>query len=441
MSNLWTPRRMSRRSFLATTAGAAAGLAVAGCGDDSESGAQADGKVQIRFATDWTSGIRGETMEAALAEFEEQNPDISVKLEPIGGDYFDKLQVQFSGGTVADVILFEGVLAAEYIEAGLIADMSATLQKLNVDESVWRPDVPEIFKQDGKRYAVPFQLTQSVWFYNKTLFEQKDVPPPDASWTWDDVLEAAKQITEPPDIYGLTTVSDMMNAWGALGLANSDQHWVSEDLTETMFADPGWAEAITWAIELTQRHQVAPPPSTSEAMERSGVTNPFATGDYGMRLHNSGQVGEHLLDIGDRFEWDLMPTPKAPSGRINGLWNDQGNVVTSLAEERGVHEQAVKLVLHLSGESVQRQIAEDRGSTPTLQSIQESDSYLSAPPENMQVVLDNLEQSTGPLYFTQFLNWMQEVRKQFERGLNGDLSPEDTITAMVDGGNKILQSR
>lgn len=440
-----TPRRLSRRSFLASTAGAAAGVALAGCGGDDDSGggsAGGSGKSEVRFATDWTSGARGETMKAALASFEKANPDISVKLEPIGGDYFDKLQVQFSGGTVADVILFEGVLAPEYIEAGLIADLASTVKDLGVDESAWYPDVPEIFKQDGKRYAVPFQLTQSVWYYNKTLFKKKKVDLPDDTWTWADVVEAGKKITEPPDIFGITPINDIVNMLAGLGLANGDSHWVSEDASETMFGDDGWAEAITWAIGLIQSEKIAPEISATEALQRSGVTNLFATGNFGMHLFNSGMVGTNFLDVGDRFEWDLMPTPLAPAtGRAGGLWNDQANVVTNLAEERGVHEQATKLVLHLSSEEVQKQIAEDRGSTPTIQTVQNSDSYLSAPPQSMQVVLDNLEIAQGPLYFTGFLNWFQAVVKQYERGLTGDLNPDDTVKAMVDEGNKLLQAQ
>ena len=70
----------------------------------------------------------------------EQNPDKKVTLEPIGGDYFDRLLIQFSGGTVADVILFEGVLGLEFINEGLIIDIAPTLAAaigLKVDDGAF----------------------------------------------------------------------------------------------------------------------------------------------------------------------------------------------------------------------------------------------------------------------------------------------------------------
>lgn len=437
MSSSWMPQRMSRRTLLGGTLAGAAGLTVAGCSGNSSGGSS--GQAHVRFATDWTEGARGSTMKAALADFEKANPDIKVKLEPIGGNYFDKLQVQFTGGTVADVILFEGELAAEYIQGGLLADIEPTLKKLNVDESQWHPDVPSVFKDNGKRYAVPFQLTPTVWFYNKTLFEKKGVTPPDPNWTWDDLLQAAMKLTDPPDSYGVTPIDDMFNAWAGLGLANSNTHWVSPDFKKTMFGDPGWAEAITWAIELTTKYKVTPAESDTLALEKSGVTDLFANGKYGMRMANAGSVGTFALDINDRFKWDLMPTPKAPrTGRRGGMWNDQCNVVTSKAKDRGVDEQATKLVLFLAGESVQKRIAKDRGSTPTLKSVQESQTYLAGPPDSMKLIVDELPDEKGPLFFPNFLNWYDAVTKQYGLGIAGNLSPDSTVQSMVTAGDKIL---
>lgn len=430
---------MSRRTLLGTTLAGAAGLTVTGCSGTSTGGAGASGQVQVRFATDWTEGARGTTMKAALADFEKANPDIKVKLEPIGGDYFDKLEIQFTGGTVADVILFEGELAADYISGGLLADIEPTLKKMDIDESQWRPDVPSVFKVDGKRYAVPFQLTPTVWFYNKTLFKKMGVAPPSASWTWNDLLQAAIKLTDPPNSYGVTPVDDMFNAWGGLGLANSNSQWVNKDFTKTMFDEPGWAEAITWAIELTTKYKVTPAESDTLSLEQSGVTDLFANGKYAMRMANAGSVGTFAVDIGDRFEWDLMPTPKAPrTGRTGGLWNDQCNVVTSKAVDRGVDEQAAKLVLFLAGESVQQRIAKDRGSTPTIKSIQESQTYLVGPPDSMKLVVDQLPAEQGPLFFPNFLNWFDAVTTQYALGIGGTLSPEATIKAMVSAGDQIL---
>lgn len=394
---------------------------------------------EVRFATDWVEGARGETIKAALPEFEKQNPDIKVKLEPIGGDYFDRLQVQFAGGTVADVILFEGVLGAEYIKEGLIADLTDTLRAQNTDQTKWRPGAPEIFKQGGKVYAIPFQLTPAVWFYNKTLFNKMGAPEPDGTWNWDKTLEVAKQLTKPPESYGIWMTVDMFHRYGAMGLQNSDHHWVTPDFKKTLFGEPGFADAIKWTIETVQVHKVAPPPAEVEGLLTAGISNLFATGKVGMAPGNAGGVGSYLRNIGDRFEWDLMPTPKAPlTHRGGGMWNDQPHVVTSNAQKRGVLEQATRLVTFLSSDDVQQIIARDRGSCPTTKAIQESDDYMKPPPASMKVVVDELQEQKGPLFFPNFLEWFNTVNKEYELGLIGERSVDETIKAMVTEGDKVL---
>lgn len=441
--------RFTRREFVRMAGLSVAGATLAACtpmtGPAPSTGgaesAPAAETVEVRFATDWVEGARGATIETAMKRFPELHPDISVTLEPIGGDYFDRLQIQFSGGTVADVILFEGVLALEYINEGLIADLAPTLDSLSIDMSKWRPGPADIFLQEGKIYALPFQLTPAIWLYNKTMFQEKGVPEPDDTWDWADALEAAMALTDAPNTYGFWARVDMNHGYGSMGLTNSDNHWVSDDLTHSNFDDPGFSEAIRWIIATIHEHKVAPQPAEVEGLLTAGISNLFFTGKIGMNPVNAGSVGSALRDIGDRFEWDIMPTPKGPlTGRGGGLWNDQPHVVTSGAIDRNVLSQATELLLYLSGDEVQGNIAKDRGSCPTVAELQEGETYMAPPPNNMAVVIEELKQQRGPKYFPRFLEWFNAVNKEFELGLIGERDADATIEAMVVEGDKILAS-
>ncbi len=411
-------------------------------GDTSAAEAPAQEAVGVRFASDWVEGVRGVAMENALEIFAEQNPTIAVELEPIGGDYFDRLQIQFSGGTVADAILFEGLLASDYIAEGLIVDLSDTLGVLGVDRSQWRPGVPSVFIQGDKLFATPFQLTPGAWYYNKTLFEEKGAPLPQADWDWEMVLEVAKQLTDPPNSYGIWIRGNMFLEYGPFGLANGDIHWVTEDFTHTNFGEPSFADAIRWVMEAVRVHQVSPLPADVQGLLTAGVSNFFATGKVGMAPLNAGSVGSFTDSIADRFEWDLMPTPIAPrTGHTGGMWNDQPHVVTSNAVERNVLEESTKLVVFLSGNEMQTQIAINRGSVPTLKALQESDTYLSPPPESMELVSAELDLRQGPRFFGGFLEWFRTCNKEFELGLIGERGIDETIEAMVIEGDKILAAQ
>jgi multiple sugar transport system substrate-binding protein len=442
---------LTRREFVRLAGLSVAGATLAACVAPTAAPAASTGSggasapaaetTEVRFATDWVEGARGATIDAAMKRFPELHPDIKVTLEPIGGDYFDRLQIQFSGGTVADVILFEGVLALEYIKEGLIADLAPSLESLNVDQTKWRPGPVDIFLQEGKVYALPFQLTPAIWVYNKTMFQDKGVAEPDDTWDWADALEAAKALTDAPNTYGFWARVDMNHGYGSMGLTNSNSHWVNDDLTHTMFDDPGFADAIRWIIGTVQTDKVSPLPAEVEGLLTAGVSNLFAAGKIGMNPVNAGSVGSFTRDVGDRFEWDIMPTPKGPlTGRGGGLWNDQPHVVTSGAIDRNVLAQSVDLVLYLAGDEVQENIAKDRGSCPTVASIQESDTYMAPPPNNMHIIIDELKQEVGPKYFPRFLEWFNAVNKEFELGLIGERDADATIEAMVTEGDKILAS-
>jgi multiple sugar transport system substrate-binding protein len=441
---------LTRRDFVrlaglsvagATMAACAAPVAAPTTSTGSGESAPAAEKAEVRFATDWVEGARGATIETALQRFPELQPDINVVLEPIGGDYFDRLQIQFSGGTVADVILFEGVLALEYINEGLIADLAPTLESLNIDFAKWRPGPVDIFLQEGKVYALPFQLTPAIWVYNKTLFQERGVPEPDDTWDWADALDAAMALTDAPNSYGFWARVDLNHGFGSMGLTNSEVHWVNDDLTHTNFDDPGFAEAIRWVIASVHEHKVSPQPAEVEGLLTAGVTNLFVSGKIGMNPVNAGSVGSFTRDVGDRFEWDIMPTPKGPlTGRGGGLWNDQPHVVTSGALDRNVLAQATELVLYLAGDEVQGNIAKDRGSCPTVAAIQESETYMAPPPNNMKVIIDELKNQVGPKYFPRYLEWHNAINKEFELGLIGERDADATIEAMVVEGDKILAS-
>lgn len=446
--------RLSRRGFLRLTGMGAASVAMVACvpaqpgttttgaEGETDDASPAQAAVAVRFASDWVEGVRGVAMESALEIFAEQNPDIAVELEPIGGDYFDRLQIQFSGGTVADAILFEGVLASDYITEGLIVDLADTLEVIGIDRTQWRPGVPSVFIEGDKLFATPFQLTPGAWYYNKTMFEEKGVALPTAEWGWDDVLDAAMQLTNAPETYGIWIRGNMFLEYGPFGLANGDLHWVTEDLTHTNFAEPSFADAIRWVIAAVRDHQVSPFPADVQGLLTAGISNFFATGKVGMAPLNAGSVGTFVDIIGDRFEWDLMPTPVAPlTGQTGGMWNDQPHVVTSNAVARDVLEPSTKLVAFLSGPEMQELIAVNRGSTPTLRSIQEGETYLAPPPESMEIIPSELDLRQGPLFFPGFLEWFRTCNKEFELGLIGERGVDETIEAMVTEADKVLTAR
>jgi ABC-type glycerol-3-phosphate transport system substrate-binding protein len=140
----------------------------------------------------------------AIQPWLDQNP--GVKLEDITFDVYDQetLLVAISGGTApsiypADVLATwdeERVLAAE--RSGLAADVTAQVQQYGLEEKladyclgVWKTK-----EMDGKHYALPYSYNCGDGIhYRIDQLQELGIPEPKPGWTWVDLREMAKQLT------------------------------------------------------------------------------------------------------------------------------------------------------------------------------------------------------------------------------------------------------
>jgi multiple sugar transport system permease protein len=76
-------------------------------------------------------------------------------------------------------------------------------------------EVLDTGRAQGRVWAVPFAgALGKVLLYRKDLFDEKGLAYPTAEWTWDDLLEAAKKITEPKrGIYGIRLGRGKHESW------------------------------------------------------------------------------------------------------------------------------------------------------------------------------------------------------------------------------------
>jgi multiple sugar transport system substrate-binding protein len=192
-----TPR--TRAALVALTAAGA--LALTACSGDSgampEGGGAGEGgdgdPVEIRFAW-WGSDTRHETTQKIIDLFEEKNPGITVVPDFTDwGGYWDKLATSVAGGDTPDVITQEERYLSDYATRGVIADLS----ELSVDTSEIPDEVLATGEIDGKLYGIATGVNAYAVVANPAIFEQAGVEmPDDETWTWEDYVEIAGQISE-----------------------------------------------------------------------------------------------------------------------------------------------------------------------------------------------------------------------------------------------------
>jgi len=151
-----------------------------------------DGKVTLRFAT-WDVGDDVELQQKLIDQFNAENPDIKVVLEAYGGEYDTKITAGIGAKDAPDIMYMWNY--PQYKDAlepldSYIKDRGEEY-KNNFYETLWNYN-----SVDGKVFGLPVGYTTHVVYYNKDLFDEKGIQYPQAGWTWKDLQETAKKLTD-----------------------------------------------------------------------------------------------------------------------------------------------------------------------------------------------------------------------------------------------------
>jgi len=172
-------------------------LAIAGCGDDGDSGGgsaatqDADKVSQAKAEGDVTWCIGKDTSGAfktVVDNFNEQNPNANVELLqlPESADEQRRLQIQRlrAESPECDVLGMDVIWTAEYAAQGWLLDVSDAIERTSDD---FIPSTLETAQYEGKYWAYPFN-TNAGFIYWRT--NQAGDQPPE---TWEDVYSQAQQ--------------------------------------------------------------------------------------------------------------------------------------------------------------------------------------------------------------------------------------------------------
>ena len=143
---------------------------------------------------------------------------VKVNIEVIDWDnYWTLLEAGASGGEMPDVFWMHSNTAQMYMENDILLDLTdyiaadASVNQDNFYEGVWN-----LYSSSGKQYALPKDHDTIALLYNKAIFDKYGVDYPTDDWTWDDMYEAAKAITEGSngDVYGMAmNTSNNQDGW------------------------------------------------------------------------------------------------------------------------------------------------------------------------------------------------------------------------------------
>ncbi|WP_192930855.1 sugar ABC transporter substrate-binding protein [Deinococcus sp. AJ005] len=339
----------------------------------------------INYAT-W-DGTRQKADEALIAAFNKSHPDIVVKYNLVPwGVYWQKAAAMVAGGSTYDVMWMNLDNFPFYQSQGALAPI-----KLDTKTTAELPKVRTApYQVDNQLYGVPLGPQPVTVYINRALFKERGVPIPTASWTFDQMVAAAKKLTFTKDgkqIYGINGAdlqSDLeygMSFYygaGGTGLIKKTGNSYTASLDAT------FAKTSQKLLDLIYKDKVAPGP---QAASQQGYQM-FLAGQMGILVQGSWMVS--TWDQNKDLDWAFAPFPSVDGKQPRPVVSAHALVIPTGSKNK---EAAQTLITWMNTSPQANRLLAQDGLLPTLAENYKSQYLQALPGRNAQTVFAQLPNS------------------------------------------------
>ena len=350
----------------------------------------------------WGSIEEDDIVRQMVDAYEAEHPDVKV-LRIHATEFDQKLKTMIASGEPPDLFYLRGTDVSLMVDPGLVEPLDAYLAD---SPPPWMGDFyPSIldafeYRRNGagerRLYALPKDFTTFGMYVNLDLFERAGLRVPYDGWTWDELAEDARKITDlrrdgDDRLFGATLTASLpvlAPTFGGQLFATAPDG--TQDWSKPQFTDPKVLEAIEFVRRLRLDEKTA---FNSTGIARDGG-NEFLTGHIGM----IGPIGRWMTPqyrSAPNLRFDFVPLPHAKGAAPAGTTVTTGWAMSAAGKSK---PEAFELLKYLCGPGGARQNAELGLAIPALKSVAESESFLSPDkqPHNSQQFLADIPIS--PIY-------------------------------------------
>ncbi|SOY27340.1 Putative ABC transporter substrate-binding protein YesO [Acetatifactor muris] len=235
-------------------------------------------------------------------------PGMEIQLHVIPASEYSQQMMAISRGVKeGDCVFFPHIAeAAIWVNKGLLQNLESYIGELEAGFTDWYQGD----KQEYKEYMCPYRMSRWAVFYNKKIFEEREIPYPEGDWTWEEYAQTAMLLTERVGVNRI---------YGAMGFEPTSSWWRVPARTRganNPLADQDLAmfrEAAKWCYDMTYERKAQLP--YTEWTEQQGRTNNevFLGGSVGMCFTGDWSVSwlnEKIEEKNLDFEYDIAPMPR-----------------------------------------------------------------------------------------------------------------------------------
>lgn len=381
----------------------------------------------------WSCYTLGEARNAILQDLankasEQSGSKVELKIEP-GDNYWEKLQMRYTGGGSPDVVVNQ----VNWIQPGAARGVFVALDEYMQRDSVKKEDYNDhkSWLYQGKLFGIPWQAVGQMVYLNKKLFQDAGVDLPSADWDWQECLDLAKKLTTgdgADKIYGMQmaalSIAQNLGSW----VVNNGGKVLNDARDQALYGeDPKAIEAAQWVVDRMLTDKVAPTPTTTQ-----GAPDPLVTGKIGFSIHQFWYVANVQKGLGDE-NMALRSIPKGPAGHVMVIGSNAWSIVGSSK----VRDESWKLIDYLV--SVEGQTESMELGTPALASVATSETYLDTYPnqkEDLKLIISEWNKEGHDYWITVDTDdWWKTSGQHLQPMFTGEKSVPEAMKASADAVN------
>lgn len=269
-------------------------------------------------------------------------------------EYWTLLAAGAQGGSLPDVFWMHSNESQRYMSNKLLLDVTDRVARSSIiDVANYPADIWSLYEYNKKYYAVPKDVDTIALWYNRVLFDKAGLAYPNENWTWDDLYQAAKKLTNVENnTYGFVNVNTNNQAGWYNIIYSNNGYVLSEDKKKSGMDLPATIEAMKWYERMIHENLMPP----QNVMSESGEDVLFQSGKVAMTLQGSWMVAAFRDNAYTLANCDVAMLPKvAKTGRRASIYNGLGWAI-SAATKRA--DDAWKLVEYFGSQEGQLRQAE-----------------------------------------------------------------------------------
>lgn len=401
-------------------------------------------KVNVQF---WHAmgGWRIELLQEMANDFMALNPDINVEVQYTGsyGDTINKLNVAIQSNVAPHVVQGYDIATQMLIDGEVAVPMQDLIDAdPTFDIGTFMPQVLNYYRVGGKLYCMPFNSSNAIMFYNKTLFKKAGLDPDKPPKTYEELVDYAEKLMVKDDKGNVVQAGITWNlhcwffeqfmAVQNVALTDNDNGRTGRP-TKAVFNSDAGLKTFTFWNDLTKNGSMI----NTKVHDWTGARNLFISQKVGMIITSTSDVALMVKSAKENnFELGTAFIPAPADAESGGVVIGGGSLWMVAGKPEAEAKAAWEFVKFMAQSAQQIKWHTGTGYFPVRKDAVEdllAQGYYSESPHNLtailQLLLSTQNYNSNGAIIGAFAEVRSIVESNVEKMLAGSMTPAEALAA------------